>query len=86
MDPAQFLERLKDLDLSEVAITAALDAEGRLGPVGGLRAKLLGAADDAATPPWLREAESAALLGELRLVVIAEKQPDVPPALEREDA
>jgi len=62
-------EWLRALDLSSVAITATIDAEGRLGPVASLWPKLLVAA------------RAAADLGLLRLVIVAAEQPDVPKEL-----
>src|SRR4051812_27101050 len=73
-DLGQFFEQLRDLDLAVVAVTATLDAAGTLGPVGGLRAKVLAAA------------EAGAKLGALRVGVVGADQPDVPAALECEDA
>lgn len=74
MDKNLFNERLQALDLTQVTITATIDPSGRLGSVGGLWPKLLAAAKDAAA------------LGLLRAVVVAEKQPDVPEELEKENA
>lgn len=73
-DDAPAPDHLRALDLAQVGITATVDAAGRLGPVGGLWAKILAAARDAAT------------LGLLRVVVVAGAQPDVPAELLREAA
>jgi hypothetical protein len=57
-----------------VTITAAIDASGHLHPVGGLWAKLLAAAKEAAT------------VGLLRTIVVASEQADIPLELEQETA
>ncbi|HXG21627.1 MAG TPA: HEAT repeat domain-containing protein [Methylomirabilota bacterium] len=67
-------DQLQTLDLTQVAVTAVIDATGRLGSVAGLWSKLLAAAREAAT------------LGLLRLVVVAADQPDVPAELEHASA
>ncbi len=62
------------LDLSQVAITAAITPAGRLQPIAGLWAKLLAAANAAATT------------GLVRTVLVAADQPDVPVELEQESS
>ncbi|MBI3249871.1 MAG: HEAT repeat domain-containing protein [Deltaproteobacteria bacterium] len=62
------------LDLSQVAITAAIAPTGRLEPIKGLWAKLLAAASAAATT------------GLVRTVLVAADQPDVPVELEHESS
>src|SRR5262245_7318211 len=74
MDNTQWAEWLRALELAQVTITATIDPTGRLGSVGGLWPKLLAASKDAAT------------LGLLRIVVVAEEQPDVAPELLTPDA
>ena len=61
---------LRAVDLSEVAITAEIDGEGNLGPIGGLHEKLLAAADEA-IPDWLRSLEEEAKLGGPRFVAVS---------------
>ncbi len=67
-------ERLRALDLTQVAISAAIDANGQLGQVGDLWAKLQAAA------------EAQARLRLLHTIIVAERQKDVPPPLEAPDA
>jgi predicted NACHT family NTPase len=67
-------ELLGKLDLGSITITAAVGEDGSLAPVGGLFPKLLAAA------------EEAARLGVLRIVVVADKQTDVPQELLHEEA
>jgi HEAT repeat protein len=74
MDTKRFVEWVQALELVQVTITATIDSSGRLGAVGGLWLKLLAAA------------EEAAKLGLLRMVVVAEDQPNVPTTLEQDDA
>ena len=71
---SELVARLRALDLSGVSLTAAVDPQGRLSPVGGLWEKLLAAA------------RQAAALGLLRTVVVSLEQQGVPPELERPDA
>jgi HEAT repeat protein len=68
------LRWLQATDLSKVALTAAIDDHGNLGPVGGLWPKLAAAA------------EEAARMGLLQLVGTAENQDDVPEPLKNPDA
>src|SRR6266540_1177689 len=74
MNDKPFADWLQALELAQVTITATINPSGRLGSVGGLWPKLLAAAKEAAT------------LGLLRVVVVAEDQPDVPTELEKDDA
>jgi hypothetical protein len=60
-DETRWIEWLQALELAQVAITASIDPAGQLGPIGGLWPKLLAAAQD------------AAMLGLLRIVVVAEE-------------
>jgi hypothetical protein len=73
-DREQILECLHSLDLSQIALTATIDREGRLGPVGGLWPKLSVATDEAAR------------MGLLQVVGIAADQDDVPEPLKNPDA
>ena len=55
-DREQIRQCLRAMDLSDVALTAEIDDEGNLRPIGDLDAKLI-AATDGATPDWLRSTE-----------------------------
>ncbi len=73
-DDALLAEQLQALAVAQVTVTAAIDAAGRLSPVGGLWPKLLAAAQEAAT------------VGLLRAIVVSAEQPDIPSELEHENA
>jgi HEAT repeat protein len=70
----QVLRWLQAIELSKLALTAAIDDQGNLGPVGGLWPKLSAAA------------EEAARMGLLQLVGTAENQDDVPEPLKDPNA
>jgi hypothetical protein len=69
-DPAiGLIERLRTIDLETVAISAAIDSQGKLSAVGGLSGKLLGAIHYLQT------------VGVLRTIVVATTQNDLDPHL-----